>query len=168
MDKGKIEGAYLLLKRFKNRLKTFDSALEKVHIQKADKKDFLALKVSLDKDRAASIFNDMKILFDTTVKQFDEKVVYERTQVEERYAKILRDQRLVMQTFEKKYNILVMKKIDKLEKIVNDLALDQARMPKDMEFMDGGLFPKKVTQIEESTERKIRDSYLDQKVENLK
>ena len=91
MDKGKIEGAYLLLKRFKNRLKTFDTALEKVHVQKADKQDFLKLKTSLDKDRATSIFNDMKILFDTTVKTFDEKVVYERNQVEERYAKILRD-----------------------------------------------------------------------------
>ena len=70
MDKGKIEGAYLLLKRFKNRLKTFDSALEKVHIQKADKKDFLALKVSLDKDRAASIFNDMNNKVNAYCKQF--------------------------------------------------------------------------------------------------
>ena len=52
MDKGKIEGAYLLLKRFKNRLKAFDAALEKVHELKANKKDFLLLKQSLDKDRA--------------------------------------------------------------------------------------------------------------------
>ena len=73
-----------------------------------------------------------------------------------------------MQTFEKKYNFLIMKKIDKLENAVNDLAFDQARMPKDLEYIDGGLFPKKVTAIEENTERKIRDSYLDQKVENLK
>ena len=73
MDKSKIEGAYLLLKRFKNRLKTFDSALSKVHTMKVDKKDFETLKVSLDKDRAASIFNDMKLLFDTTIGQFDEK-----------------------------------------------------------------------------------------------
>ena len=29
-DKSKIDGAYLLLKRFKNRLKNYDSALEKV------------------------------------------------------------------------------------------------------------------------------------------
>ena len=75
MDKSKIEGAYLLLKRFKNRLKTFDTALAKVHDLKADKKDFTELQQSLDKDRAQSIFNDMRILFDTTVKRFDEKVV---------------------------------------------------------------------------------------------
>ena len=124
MDKSKIEGAYLLLKRFKNRLKTFDTALEKVYSLKADKQDFMKLKQSLDKERAQSIFDDMKVLFDTTVKQFDDEVVYERSQVEERYAKILRDQRLLMQTFEKKYNLLIMKKIDKLENVVNDLAFD--------------------------------------------
>ena len=37
MEKNKIEGAYLLLKRFKNRLKQFDTALEKVHELKADR-----------------------------------------------------------------------------------------------------------------------------------
>ena len=48
MDKSKIEGAYLLLKRFKNRLKTFDTALEKVHELKANKEDFVKLKQSVD------------------------------------------------------------------------------------------------------------------------
>ena len=48
MDRSKIEGAYLLLKRFKNRLKTFDTALNKVHDLKADKKDFTELQQSLD------------------------------------------------------------------------------------------------------------------------
>lgn len=79
MDKNKIEGAYLLLKRFKNRLKNFDSALEKVHEQKADKKDFIQLKASLDRDRAMSIFNDMKILFDSSIKRIDERFVLEKS-----------------------------------------------------------------------------------------
>ena len=83
MDKDKIEGAYLLLKRFKNRLKNFDIALEKVHEMKANKEDFFKLKQSLDRDRAMSIFNDMKILFDSTIKQIDEKFNNERSQVEE-------------------------------------------------------------------------------------
>ena len=43
MDKSKIEGAYLLLKRFKNRLKQFDVALEKVDNLKANKTDFVKL-----------------------------------------------------------------------------------------------------------------------------
>ena len=79
MDKSKIEGAYLLLKRFKNRLKQFDTALEKVHEQKADKTEFNKLKMSLEKDRAICIFNDMKVLFDSTIKNINEKLSFERT-----------------------------------------------------------------------------------------
>ena len=127
MDKDKIEGAYLLLKRFKNRLKNFDIALEKVHEMKANKEDFFRLKQSLDRDRAMSIFNDMKILFDSTVKKIDDKFNHERSQVEDIYAKILRDQKLVMTAFEKKYNHLILEKIVKLETLVNDLSLEQAK-----------------------------------------
>ena len=36
-DKSKIEGAYLLLKRYKNRLKNYDTALEQINNVKADK-----------------------------------------------------------------------------------------------------------------------------------
>ena len=89
MDKNKIEGAYLLLKRFKNRLKAFDTALEKVHEQKVDRQEFAKLKQSLDKDRALSIFNDMKLLFDTTVKQLSDKLVSELSSMEDRYSKLL-------------------------------------------------------------------------------
>ena len=71
-----------------------------------------------------SIFNDMKILFDSTIKKIDEKFINERSQVEERYAKILRDQKLVMTAFEKKYNHLILDKIVKLETLVNDLGLE--------------------------------------------
>jgi hypothetical protein len=37
MDRGRIDGAYLLLKRFKGRLKLFDRALEKIYEDKASK-----------------------------------------------------------------------------------------------------------------------------------
>ena len=106
------------------------------------------------------IFNDMKILFDTTVKNFDEKVDFERTQVEERYAKILRDQRLVNQTYEQKYNLVVMKKLNNLESIINEFMLDKAKQTKDPEYTDDGLFPKNVTKYDEGLEKKIRESYL--------
>ena len=36
-DKSKIEGAYLLLKRFKNRLKNYDTALAKLNETKVNK-----------------------------------------------------------------------------------------------------------------------------------
>ena len=66
--KDKIEGAYLLLKRFKNRLKGMDEVVRSVSKDKADKKDFEKLEKSLAKGRAEAVFNDMKDLFDTTVK----------------------------------------------------------------------------------------------------
>lgn len=40
MDKSRIDGAYLLLKRFKLRLKQFDKALEKLHTEKASTHEF--------------------------------------------------------------------------------------------------------------------------------
>ena len=42
-DKSKIEGAYLLLKRYKNRLKNYDAALEKIESNKADRNELTAL-----------------------------------------------------------------------------------------------------------------------------
>ena len=41
-DKSKIDGAYLLLKRYKNRLKNYDIALERIDQKKCDKSDFEA------------------------------------------------------------------------------------------------------------------------------
>lgn len=63
-DRSRIDGAYLLLKRFKGRLKLFDQALEKLHDDKASKDDLDTLALSLDKHRATSLFNDMKQLYD--------------------------------------------------------------------------------------------------------
>ena len=39
-DKSKIDGAYLILKRFKLRLKAFDTALQAVNEQKVNKIEF--------------------------------------------------------------------------------------------------------------------------------
>ena len=39
-DQGRIDGAYLIIKRFKNRLKQFDQALEKLYENKASKEEF--------------------------------------------------------------------------------------------------------------------------------
>ena len=68
----------MLLKRFKNRLKTLDGAFESMNASKIDRIEFEKFRTSLDKERAQSVFNDMKSLFDSTVIQFDEKMVTER------------------------------------------------------------------------------------------
>ena len=104
-DKSKIEGAYLLLKRFKNRLKTLDIALENMNNKKTDKRDFEIFQNSLAKDRAQAIFDDMKMLFDATVLKFDEKIEYERNQIKRSYEKIVTEHhQRSMQDFEKRYN----------------------------------------------------------------
>ena len=56
MDRGRIDGAYLLLKRFKGRLKQFDKALERIYDEKASKQEFERLTLSLDKNRTEVIF----------------------------------------------------------------------------------------------------------------
>ena len=85
----------------------------------------MKLKQSLDKDRALSIFNDMKILFDTTVKQLSDKLSNELSLMEDRYSKLLRDQKLVMVANEKKYTHLIKEKILRLETLVNDLSMQK-------------------------------------------
>ena len=70
-EKDKIEGAYLLLKRFKNRLKNMDSALEKLNEKKSDRSELAILSESVDSNKTVSIFNDMKVLLDTTVQNME-------------------------------------------------------------------------------------------------
>lgn len=59
-EKDSIQGAYLLLKRYKNRLKSFDSTLQFISKNKVDLTDFNALKMSLEKERAIRLFKDME------------------------------------------------------------------------------------------------------------
>ena len=47
-DKSRIDGAYLLIKRYKNRLKNYDIALEKIDQKKCEKSDFEALSKSVN------------------------------------------------------------------------------------------------------------------------
>ena len=51
-DKNKIEGAYLLLRRFKNRLKVFDETMKAIHETKANLSDLEDLKIFIDPTRA--------------------------------------------------------------------------------------------------------------------
>ena len=56
-----------MIKRMKNRLKNFDTALELMNKVKLEKEEFEQLKNDVNKDRAISVFNDMKLLLDSTV-----------------------------------------------------------------------------------------------------
>jgi len=77
-DKDKINGAFLLMKRFKNRLKAFDEAMQALNRQKVNITDFEKLSASLDFTRAETIFKDMVSLVDSNSRAFEEKVERER------------------------------------------------------------------------------------------
>ena len=79
-DKNKIEGAYLLMKRFKNRLKAFDQAMQTLNETKANVTDFDELRAGLDFTRTENVFKDMMTLIDSTTKNFEAKVEFERNQ----------------------------------------------------------------------------------------
>jgi hypothetical protein len=67
MDRGRIDGAYLLLKRFKGRLKQFDKALERIYEEKSSKVELQKLTLSLDTNRTEVIFQDMKKCFESSI-----------------------------------------------------------------------------------------------------
>jgi hypothetical protein len=51
----------------------FDKAFERMHRDKAGKDELELLKMSVDENRAKTLFNDMKELFDSTVKDIQKK-----------------------------------------------------------------------------------------------
>ena len=56
-----------MLKRFKNRLKNFDTVIARIQENKVSKDEFVVFKRSVEKQTAYTIFDDMKRLFDATV-----------------------------------------------------------------------------------------------------
>ena len=77
-SKDSIQGAYLLLKRYKNRLKAFDHTLLAMNENKVEKTEFNALKMSVDKEQAKNIYRDMQQLFDVTVNDLKARIEHDR------------------------------------------------------------------------------------------
>ena len=66
-NKDKIEGAYVLMKRFKNRLKGLDEVIKQISEDKVSQAELKAVQLTVTNDNVRSMFDDMKHLFDTTV-----------------------------------------------------------------------------------------------------
>ena len=56
--------------------------MKNIRAEKVNKADFERLEKSLAVGRAEAVFDDMKRLFDSTVKNFDAKVLHERSFIE--------------------------------------------------------------------------------------
>ena len=121
MNKDKIEGAYVLMKRFKNRLKGLDEVIRQISEDKVSQAELKAVTVNVSNANVRSMFNDMKHLFDTTVEQFDKKVAFERQKVAKSYESILEKQRNMILSFEMKYNNMIRSRIDTHENALADL-----------------------------------------------
>ena len=124
-DKDKINGAFLLLKRFKNRLKAFDTALHALDKQKVNMSEFMNLQTSLDLARSQTIFEDMKRLFDTASQNFENKLQREQLQTTSLFERLLNDHRRLTKQVEQTYVCQVSDRIDELQEKVNKLGLQQ-------------------------------------------
>ena len=123
-DKDKIEGAYLLLKRYKNRLKVMDAALQKIDEKKSDRWELKKLSDNVDPSKQISIFNDMKELFDITIQGLEQKRAQDLTKIEATYDKLVREQRRETQKQKADFTRLLLGRVNKIEKFVNELALE--------------------------------------------
>ena len=151
-DKNKIEGAYLLMKRFKNRLKAFDTAMQVLNETKANVTDFDELRAGLDFTRTENVFRDMMSLIDTTTKNFEAKVEHERAQTTSLFQRLLLEQQTVTATVEQKIQKALIARIESNELQIQNLGIElgkqASRGPRvDMSFSDEGLFPKHMQTI---------------------
>lgn len=92
-EKDRIGGAYLLLKRYKNRLKAFDQTLSTINATKVDKVEYDKFKLSLEKERAMTLFRDMELLFDSTITDMKREMHNDKTALEGLVRKLLDKQR---------------------------------------------------------------------------
>ena len=70
----------------------------------------------------------MKILFDSTTLQFDEKIEREMEKVQATYGRLFQEQKQEVRDIEKRYNDLVTGKFKNLENFINEIALEQAKI----------------------------------------
>ena len=176
-DKSKIDGAYLLLKRYKNRLKNFDSALERIYEIKADKSQVEKIEEQSKPERAISVFKDMKMLLDATTKQFEERLQREMTKIQTQYGKLLQEQKQAVYDIENHYSHQIGSKIQGMEDFMNEIALEQAKMKEKYnganreQFVNkSSLFPLQNTSLSKFHASTVEDEVkvLKYTVENIK
>ena len=176
-DKSKIDGAYLLLKRYKNRLKKFDSALERIYEIKADKSQVEIIAEETKPERAISVFEDMKMLLDATTKQFEERLQREMKKIQNQYGKLLQEQKQTVYDIENHYSNQIGAKIQSMEEFMNELALEQAKMKemyigtnKEQSENKSSLFPLKNTGLSKYHTTTVEEEVkvLKHTVENIK
>ena len=71
---------------------------------------------------------DMKLLFDTTTKEFDKKLHAKIGEVEKTYDRIIAKQKSLFVGFEMKYSNKMNQRLQNVEQFMDDIAIEQARL----------------------------------------
>eukprot|EP00347_Sterkiella_histriomuscorum_P005895 403354866 len=124
-DHGRIEGAYILIDEMKGQLKRFDRAMERMYREKSDREDFEKLKLSVDANRAKTLFNDMKELFDSSIIQFKESLEIEKQKMREAFQFMIQE---TDEKIDKKDMRSFHSRIDKLEMQLHQLTLENSKL----------------------------------------
>ncbi len=107
----KISGAYVLIKKLKDRIKTLDSALQIMDRSKTELKDFQALQAKVNENQALAIFQDMKLMQEITSKNLVQKLESDMSRLQTTFENRLTQQKMVHSAFEKKYTVTVIDRI---------------------------------------------------------
>ena len=67
----------------------FDKAMERLYKEKASNKDLRGVQFELSENRSSSLFADMRDLFDTTVKNLNERIDDVQDQSDDNLKKII-------------------------------------------------------------------------------
>lgn len=102
----------------------FDKAFEKLHRDKASRDELEMLRLSVDESRAKSIFNDMKELFDVSIKEIQKQQGLEKQKMKEAFQYVLEQGK---EKAEKDDLSFFMFRIEKLEQLVNKMAEEKMK-----------------------------------------
>lgn len=126
-EKG-VQGAFMLLKRYKDRLKVFDQTLCQLDKNKVSIQQFDKLQASLDKEHGTNLFNDMKRLFDSSMSSIKSTIKLDR----EKTIKSIRNAHLkhveAIQLHDRLLKEQLDQRLKKIENFVDNLVYDIAKL----------------------------------------
>ena len=127
-QKDSIQGAFMLLQRYKNRLKGFDAALNTINASKVDQNEYDAFKTSLEKERSSTIFRDMQLLVDSQSASLQAQMKRDKNEFERIVHKIKEQTKDSIKAQEQAVKKAYGSKLNRLEKFMDNLVFDVAKL----------------------------------------
>lgn len=121
-------GAQLQLDNFKKQLQMFDLAMEKLYAEKASKQDLEVLRRDTSAEAQRSVFDDMKVLFDVTVKGLKNEMSHVSEQTDINFDVIEAKFRELARGVKKDHDRHLDRRLDTLEAAVERVVLEQGQL----------------------------------------